>query len=939
MSVRAFKLKPSVVAVAATLVFPAFALAQSADAGNDKIQRVEITGSSIKRIEAETALPVQILRRADIERTGATSTEELVKQLSSLASSGSSTTSANASGFGGGSIATVSLRGLGSGRTLVLINGRRTSVYGGASGGAAGSSVDVNSIPLSAIERVEVLKDGASAVYGSDAIAGVVNFILRKDFSGIEVSATAGETTMHPRAADKRFSLFAGKGNLAKDGYNLTFGANLQSIDPIFGADRDYARRLNVAESNDLLSSITFPANVFIYGSKGVLAAPTLPNCGPLSQVSPYAPTRCSYDNSPYVSIQPASDKFNLMLNGRMTLGANAEGYFESSYSQTKTRSTTQHVPLAYNNSLVASNPYNPVFKNLIATQYPQLGTKPFSTTFGAAFPSVFLLPPSSPYYPAAFAAANGMAGMPLALSYRDEANGPRTTVDQADNARFMTGVRGTLGAWDYDTGLLYSQSKVKEDLVSGYPLYSKLLPVLDTGLINPFGPTADQSALAAAKAAEFVGTNYKTQTSTLSVDAKVSRELMTLAAGTVNLAMGAEARKEKFAYNPSSAIQTGDIVGIGGNQLPVSAERNVMGAFAEVNLPILKTLEADAAVRYDHYQNVGSTVNPKLSLRWQPNSTILLRSAVGTGFRAPSLTDLYTAQASSVTSNGTRDPLRCPDVKTGAPADCNNQFSTITGGNPDLKPEKSLSYTFGIVLEPIRDMSIAFDAFRVNLKNAIVGGGLSSTYILSNAARATQYSAYILRGAPDGNASGVGPITGILQTNANLFKTQLSGVDVDGKYALRLPSSRLTFRLSGTFLNKYDVQGPDGTYTSSLDRGLSAGGGVILRWKHNASLTYETGSWAGSLLQNYQKGYQDVLGSREPTGTTPRKVEAYQTFDAQLAYNGIASTKLAVGVKNLTNRNPPYTNLASNFLGGYDTNYGDVRGRYVYATATYSYK
>ena len=188
-------IKKSVLAVAATLgpclVLPMCALAQT-DTTPVKTERVEVTGSSIKRIDAETALPVQILKREDIERTGATSTEELVKQISAFSSAGSVSTS-QAVGTQTGSLSAISLRALGSARTLVLINGRRASVYGGGSAGAAGSSVDVNSIPLSAIERVEVLKDGASAIYGSDAIAGVVNFILRKDFKGVEVTASYGK--------------------------------------------------------------------------------------------------------------------------------------------------------------------------------------------------------------------------------------------------------------------------------------------------------------------------------------------------------------------------------------------------------------------------------------------------------------------------------------------------------------------------------------------------------------------------------------------------------------------------------------------------------------------------------------------------------------------------------------------------------------------------
>jgi iron complex outermembrane receptor protein len=139
--------------------------------------------------------------------------------------------------------------------------------------------------------------------------------------------------------------------------------------------------------------------------------------------------------------------------------------------------------------------------------------------------------------------------------------------------------------------------------------------------------------------------------------------------------------------------------------------------------------------------------------------------------------------------------------------------------------------------------------------------------------------------------------------------------------------------------MNKYDVQGPDGSYTSSLDQALNASGGVVLRWKHNASVTWENGPYAATLLQNYQKGYTDVLANQVPTTSAHRKVDAYQTFDLQLAYSGIRNTKLALGVKNLLDRDPPYTNLTSNFLGGYDVSYADPRGRFIYVTATYSYK
>jgi iron complex outermembrane receptor protein len=928
-------LKPFAALLAALFgaaVLPATALAQNADGANTNLQRVVVTGSSIARIDGETALPVQILKREDIERVGATSTEELVKQLSSLSSAGSSTTVANASGYGGGSIATVSLRGLGSARTLVLVNGRRVSVYGGGSAGTAGSSVDVNSIPLSAIERVEVLKDGASAIYGSDAIAGVVNFILRKDFTGLEISGNYGQTSDR-LGRDRKATLFGGIGRMDAEGWNLTGGITVQHTDPIQGTDRAFARRLNVAEQNDYTSSIAFPANV-VLNRNGVLGNPALPNCGPVSLVSPYSSNRCTYDNSPYVSLQPDFEKASFIANGRLRLNDDAEAYFESGYTRNKITSTTQQVPLAYNAVTTATNPYVPAFQQLIA-QYPLMQTKYSNIGRGG-----FILIPSSPYYPTAFAAANNLAGVPLLLNYRDVANGQRNTRDISENGRFVAGVRGTLAGWDMDSAFLYTQSKVHQNLLSGYAQYSRVLPIFNSGVINPFGETTDQSALDAVRAAEFRGTSYSSKTSTTSVDIKGSREIWTLPAGAVGMALGAELRREKFQYDPSVAIQTGDIAGLGGNAFPVLGARNVGSMYAEFSIPIIKKLDADVAVRYDNYQGVGHTVNPKASVRWQPTQSVMLRSAVGKGFRAPSLTDLNTPQATSITGNGSRDFVRCPNLQTGAPRDCNFQFTTITGGNPNLSPEKSISITAGVLWEPVKNASISLDAFRINLKDAIVVGGLSSTYFLANADRTLQYAQFINRGAPDGNAAGVGPIESIVQTNANLFKTQVAGVDLDAMYRARFGNgNRVNFRLAGTYMSKYDVQGPDGSYTSSLDQALNASGGVVVRWKHNASVTWENGPYGVSLLQNYQKGYTDALASQAARTSTPRKVDAYQTFDLQLTYAGIKSTKLALGVKNLFDRDPPYTNLTSNFLGGYDVSYADPRGRFLYVNASYTFK
>jgi iron complex outermembrane receptor protein len=460
------------------------------------------------------------------------------------------------------------------------------------------------------------------------------------------------------------------------------------------------------------------------------------------------------------------------------------------------------------------------------------------------------------------------------------------------------------------------------------------LSELLDSGVINPFGPTTDPAAIAAAQAAEFHGTVYSSKTSITGIDAKATRELWDLRGGPVGVAVGAQFNEERFQFDPAVAFQIGDIGGFGGNIFGVDRKRHITSAFTEVAAPVLRSLELDVGVRYDNYQNTGTTTNPKFSFKWTPVRELLVRGSVGSGFRAPSLTNLYSPQATSVTANNSRDPIRCPNVQTGAAADCSNQFATLTGGNPDLKPEKSLNRTLGIIFEPIPEFSAGIDFFWINLKDSIVGGGLSSATILANAQNATTFSNFIIRGAPDGNPSGVGPIVSILQTTSNLFRLKVTGYDVDLRW--RAIPRRLVFALSGTYFMHYDQQNFDGSYTSQLDRAISVTGGALPRWKHTASATYTTGPWVATLYQYYQKSYVDQPANVVPT---PRKVASYETFDGQLEFNGFRHLQLALGVKNIFDRDPPYTNFAGQFAAGYDVSYADVRGRFVYGTARWTFK
>jgi iron complex outermembrane recepter protein len=402
------------------------------------------------------------------------------------------------------------------------------------------------------------------------------------------------------------------------------------------------------------------------------------------------------------------------------------------------------------------------------------------------------------------------------------------------------------------------------------------------------------------------------------------------LPAGAFAIGVGGELRRETFLYDPDPAIQSGDIAGIGGNQLHQSAARSVESVYLELNAPIVHSLVADAAVRFDNYQTVGSTWNPKLSLRWQPMDWMLFRASAGTGFRAPSLTDLYSPQARSVTANGTRDPIQCPVFNANNPS-CSFQFTTITGGNPDLQPETSTEYSVGTVLQPINNLNINLDAFWIFLKDQIVVGGLSSATILANAANATTFARFITRDPVTNN------IVSIQQTNANLFKVAVSGLDGDISYKFDMGSAgSLGWHGNGTYFYKYQSQGPTGVYLNQIDTGTTAAGGVISRWRFNETLSYDIGDFDIAFTHNYQKRYHDT-----PSNITAvaRYVGQYQTFDLQASYHLEKNFTFSLGVLNMFNANPPYANYAAtanNFIGGYDVSYGDPRGSFVYGRITY---
>jgi len=618
-----------------------------------KVEKIEVTGSNIKRIDTETAAPVQIITREEIERSGKTTITELLRSLPQNLTGGLNDLTGSNSFSSGAS--TVSLRGLGSTATLVLLNGRRVAPYGLADPNFGQSGVvNLDSLPLDVVDRIEILKDGASAIYGSEAVAGVINIILRKDYKGAQVSASYG-INRDSEYQRWRANGTIGFGDLARDRYNVMLSASFQKEGALFGRERPFANFGFDAEANNNGTSFhTFPANVYStdFAIGGNPSAPACP--APYAINSPFDDGTgfCSFDPSPLVTLLPATDRVSVMASAKWALGGSLEAFAEASFTKSKQRVVIQPVPFSFAFNLPPNNPLNNIapWNGLYPAEYGALA----GTEHGlGAGNSVILLRPGTPFYPTAFIQSQLSPGdplPPLTVFYRSNETGNRDLTDHSEAPRLVLGLRGVNSEWEWETAFLRSQSKVREQVNDGYPANSKILPILNSGRVNFFGPNTPE-VQAELRAANFTGDAFNVKSTLTSVSAKASRELWALSGGNVGLALGAELRREDYLFDPNPTIQTGDISGYGGNFLTTDRSRRVDALFGELNLPLIKGLEVNFAARFDRYEGVGNSTTPKASMRWQPVPQVLVRAALGKGFRAPSLQDLYLPQTTGVTS------------------------------------------------------------------------------------------------------------------------------------------------------------------------------------------------------------------------------------------------------------------------------------------------
>ncbi len=931
MTHRVTQTKPLVKAL--ILAFGSAMLASSAYAQSEqKLERVEVTGSSIKRIEAETALPVTVYKRTDIERTGATTVADLVEKISVNNGQGYGMSSALGDaarpGFAG-----ASMRGLGSNNTLVLLNGRRLAVYA-----FDGGAVSLNDIPLSVVDRIEILRDGASSVYGTDAVAGVINLITRSDYRGAEVEVGM-DRPQHKGGEQRSMRAAVGYGDLGSNNFNVMLAAGRTEGDAIYAKDRSFAKTafiptegINKLSSNAFPAAISLPNGLFSPNSPkyqkpagsaatpGALANGQIPGgsqYGCLSPVS-YGITdtdgRCRFDYASVIELMPSLKRDNVFFRGTAKLPGDHKLTGEVAYSTGTYRFEISPSPVSEATTLMG----DPI-----------------------------LLPASSKYYPTAWIAANypALVGESLNLYYRSVELGGRANQVKTDQTRAVLDLQGTVAGWDYDIGYMDSTNKARESYVGGYMSEKATIAAFATGNINPFGYNTG-AGLDLLKSTQILADTRVSKSGVSVFNAKVSRELMDLPGGALAMALGAESRKETYSDVPLAVLNSGDIIGGGGTQLPVVGNRRVDAVFAELAVPIVKSVESQISLRHDRYNDFGNTTNPKVAVRWQPSKELLMRASVGTGFRAPTLSDVNAQLTQTNTGDVYDDPhydrnVGCAAVFNGQY--CGAQLTVKQGGakagGVDLKPEKSRNFSVGLVFEPSRDISISVDAFNIHQKDLI--GIISADTILSdyidnfNAATGTSTSQYAssvkTHVDPNAGAHGATVVDYVLTTYNNFGEQLTQGADISLKWRLpKMEIGNMRLNWDGTYIDsqKSRQKGDSGWSDNGVDKFLLFG--AVLRWKHRTELIWDKGPWEANLAYNWQSSYLD--------DSQDRIVGNYETFDAQVKYTGIKHLTLRAAVSNLLDRNPPFSNQGLYFQVGYDPMNTNPRGRAWALSAKYDF-
>ncbi|CAD7732591.1 Vitamin B12 transporter BtuB [Xanthomonas hydrangeae] len=943
---------PSMLASALVLALSATAAtpvaAQQAGSTSDAPQTLDsvvVTGSRLRRVDTETANPVITVSQEQIAATGKATVGDLLQELPSIAGNATNPYTNNGGGTGASAI---SLRGLGDKRTLVLVNGIRLAYN------------DVNAIPASMIERIEVLSNGASAVYGSDAIGGVVNFILRSQFDGVQFSSDFG-TSSEGDGNRRNFALTTGK---TWERGSLIGGLSYHNIDPVSAAARDYSKdALALTDGQPVKqgSSATPTGTVnFNDGSEQSNQLAQANGCGRVTlnsgvtgRAGPgdfhcYNASADSYNYQPFNLLQTPQKRTNAFLLGTYRFTDNVEGYVNTWFSKTESASIIAPIPIFSNgdNILVSSQSYY----------------NPFGANFGTD-------------------RSTGTSYNDL--NTRATVLGNRSYQYNTYNFQISSGLRGRFGdsSWQWDANFNYGKVKQKS-INNGFLDYATFNQAIGPSFLDGDGVVKCGSAgatVAGCTPLNFFNLNDSSNLTTLQgmvvnpivtsvytvkqFEANANGSLFDLPAGTVSLASGISYRKER-STTASDALWTGDEDGLCGViefcASTLSGSFDVKEAYAEALFPLLKDLPGINALnitlgtRFSDFSSVGSKTNSKVSLEYRPIENLLLRGTVSQVFRAPNINELYAGVAGDAAT--VNDPcngytggnsVACANVPTnGSYQQSDGQVSGKVSGavvaGYQLKPETGKSYDVGLVYDPqwIDGLSLSADWWRIDLEDTITTVSAQTVLNQCFANSASSFCALIHR-------NGNGTINYIAEPTVNLGKLWAKGIDFNLTY--RLPSTawgNFTAGLNGTYLTRYDVL-PDTTDPSSVTihnvGRYTQAYGNFPRWRALGTVNWALDDWSATWRIRYVGN--TAIGNSDPDQslsadssepTVVRKIGTYVYNNLQLGYNVQPwHTRFEVGVDNIADKQPPL--YYSNNVGNANTDVAtyDLLGRFYWARAT----
>jgi len=863
-------------ALATALSVPS--LAQQPD---EPQEEVVVTGSRIARSsDFGNSSPVDIIDRASIEKAGYANLQQLMEKIPSNGNGAFSTRGNNQDSTANGA-ASISLRGLGADATLVLVNGRRVAISPFAES-VTTNFVDINAIPMAAIERVEVLKDGASAVYGSDAVAGVINIILRKDFEGLQLSAAYGNTT-ESGYDEQNYSAVWGFGG---EDNNVTFIFDYFKNSTLTNSERGLDSANQSARGGfDQRSSRGYPGRFFVTSPAGG-PDPVInrdPAC-PADRIVGSTGQTCAYDFGPWNLLIPEAERGGLMLLAHQDFGDGAQLFGEFA--------------IQHNNSVAQGAP-TPLDEGAGLTVRTDNPGNPFPT-----------------------ATALGIS------RYRTVDAGPRQWDISTDNLRGVVGVRGKFSDWDWEAAVQRARSESEQsgDRSMGWVRTDFLQQQLDLNAYNPFGATQNPQDVINQITTSLVRRGKAELTL---YDATISGPLFDMHGEPVSMAAGVEYREESVEDIPDDQFQRGLIFGT--ESVSAAGSRNIWSAYVEFALPLFKGLDLSAALRYDDYSDFGNTTNPKLALRYSPIDALAFRASWGTGFRAPSLAQ--TGLGPSQESRFFSDSFGCADN----PVYCDaTDYTIVFTGNPNLVSEESETFNFGVSWQQ-GGLNASVDYWDITQDHKIDEAvGFTYQQECNN-----QASTICIRGAPLGGDT-LGPLQQINATFDNIAQQSANGIDLEVQYRFDVGGGRLGFGLYYTRLLDFErvELGPLGDF---ITREVT---GEYEYPEDRATLTadWEHEKWGAFATVNYIGSFQDAPDSNLDTvpdynEVDTREVGSMTTVNLQGRYNFTDKIKVLLSVDNAFDEAPPFAiGDGNNDLYGYVQGTHNPRGRFWSARAIFDF-